>query len=220
MESLLALGDWPLAAACDALGITTRQAGELERNASVWTAPAAEAHSVYDGVLFDALDFAGRSPALRRRISEAVLVQSALFGLVGLGDRIPAYRCSADSQLPGLGRAATYWQPHLANSVPRLLEGHCVIDMRSGAYAGMWQPAPGASAVVVRVMQDRGGHRVAASHFNKATKGLLVADLCASRAQLDEPTAVARALAKRDWEVRLERRAGQVAVLEVLMRSS
>lgn len=69
-------------------------------------------------------------------------------------------------------------------------------------------------------MQDRGGQRVAVSHFNKATKGLLVADLCASRAELDGPAAVAKALAKRDWQVRLQHDAGRSAVLEVLMRSS
>ena len=55
----------------------------------------------YTGVLFDALDAPSLDADAREFARETVVVHSALFGLVGALDEIPAYRLSHDSRLPG-----------------------------------------------------------------------------------------------------------------------
>lgn len=166
----------PTPAVREAIGVTARQDEELARNARVLHAPVAPAHAVYDGVLFDSIGFDERTTAQRRRIVERTLVQSALFGVVGYGDHIPAYRCSASSTLPHLGRMASFWRARIGSAMEALLADHLVLDMRSSAYAALWTPVGDIAqhTVIVRVMQVHGGRRVAVSHLNKATKGRLV----------------------------------------------
>jgi cytoplasmic iron level regulating protein YaaA (DUF328/UPF0246 family) len=148
-------------------------------------APAAAAEKVYTGVLYQALDVATLPAPAHRYVKGTVLVFSALWGVVGLGDRIPAYK------LPAGAGTGTYWRRHL----PAELGKGLVIDLRSGAYASMWKP-PGAHAVI-RVLHERDGVRATVSHFNKATKGRLVRDLAISGARphtVDELVAVLRDL--------------------------
>ena len=200
------------------IGITGNQDAELLRNAQVLEAPVAAAHEVYDGVLFDALAFGTLPPAQQQCVLDAVLVQSALFGVVGLGDRIPAYRCSADSTLPRLGRMGTFWRSRLGSTMTGLIGDGVLVDMRSGAYASMWTPdaATAARTVVVRVMQERDGRRLAVSHFNKATKGRLVRALCSASDSPSNVREVAEAVGAAGYAVTLLETRGP-AVLEVLM---
>ncbi len=208
----------PTPAARAAIGVTATQDAELARNARLLEAPIAPAHAVYDGVLFDAIGFDACTPSQRQRIIERTLVQSALFGVVGFGDHIPAYRCSADSTLPRLGRMGTFWRARIGTAMDALLADHLVIDLRSGAYASMWSPHGDIRerTVVVTVLQDRGGRRVAVSHFNKATKGHLVRALGAATQAPTTPQAVADAAASAGFDVHLVADRGS-HVLEVLI---
>lgn len=201
-----------------AIGITARQDAELSRNVALLHAPTSPAHDIYTGVLFDALAFHTRTPSVRRRLAERVIVQSALFGVVGFDDAIPAYRLSAGSTLPNIGGMAAFWRAHLPDTMDALLAEHLVVDMRSGVYASMWQaPAEQAgNVVVIKVMQVRGGRRLAVSHANKATKGHLAAALCATEAQPRTPKALAGLLERRGFDVRLIGASGQPWTLEVL----
>ena len=148
-------------------------------------APAAAAEKVYTGVLYQALDVSTLPAEARRHLRRAVLVFSALWGVVGLGDRIPAYKLPA-----GAGTAA-YWRRHL----PARLGKGLVIDLRSGPYAAMWRPV--GEHAVIRVLHERDGVRRTVSHFNKATKGRIVRDLAISGVRprtVDELVAVLRDL--------------------------
>lgn len=186
-----------------AIGTTVNQDGELLRNAGIRDAPTAAAFAVYDGVLFDAIDLPSCSAATRQRLVERVLVQSALFGVVGFGDHIPAYRCSADSALPRIGRVGSFWRQRLDGAMAGLLADQLVIDMRSGPYAAMWTPSHDRSARVVgvKVMQMRDGRRLAVSHMNKATKGLLVRALCEPAREPASVDEVAHVLAVAGYAV-------------------
>ena len=82
--------------ALKALGLSAGQAGELERNAALESAPAAPAAEVYTGVLYERLRLPELPAAARRR----VLIASALWGVVAPDDRIPAYRLSISARLP------------------------------------------------------------------------------------------------------------------------
>ncbi|MEU4561970.1 peroxide stress protein YaaA [Actinoplanes sp. NPDC023936] len=164
------------------LGLSTGQRDEITRNAGLPTAPAAPAARVYTGVLYEALDPAGLGPESRAWLDSRAVVFSGLWGVVRLGDRIPAYRCSIGVTLPQVGGLTPYWKKALKPALDRL-DGP-VLDLRSGAYVAMW--APGAQSAQVRVLHERlvGGvaKRSVVSHFNKATKGRLVRALAEDRA--------------------------------------
>ena len=198
--------------------MTATQDAELARNAALPEAPVAPAHAVYDGVLFEAIALDACTSAQRQRIIDRTLVQSALFGVVGFGDHIPAYRCSADSTLPRIGRMGTFWRTRMATAMDALLAEHLIIDLRSGTYAAMWTPqgAPRSRTVIVKVMQERGGRRIAVSHFSKATKGQLVRALGSGVRELDTAPEVATAAASAGFHVTLLEDRG-THVLEVLI---
>lgn len=181
-------GDVPAGLA--ALGLSEHQRAELERNATLWTAPTAPALRRYTGVLYGALDAASLRPAQRARL----VVASAAFGLLAADDLIPAYRLSAASVLPGLGSLRSLWRPVLTPLLAGM-EG-LVVDLRSGGYAAL-APVPG--SVTVRVLSDDGSGRWrTVSHHNKSHKGRLARLLATA----------AREASDADGVVRIARRGG------------
>jgi cytoplasmic iron level regulating protein YaaA (DUF328/UPF0246 family) len=136
-------------------------------------------------------------------------VGSALFGLVGADDPVPAYRLSAGSVLPGRPGLRTFWRPALT-PVLDAVEG-LVVDLRSGSYAQL-APVPG--AVTVQVVSERpDGTRSVVSHFNKAHKGRLARLLATTTAEPADPGRLA-ALLRRSGR-RVERDGGTGLTLVV-----
>lgn len=180
-DALVRLCRGPAARARATLGISARQDEELERNRTLLTAHAAPASEVYSGVLYDALGIATLSARARKRAASDIAIASALFGLLRITDRIPAYRLSADTSLPAVGRLSAAWREPIAEAI-RTAAGHgVIIDLRSSAYVALG-PVPADLAertVVARVLQEKGGKRTIVSHHNKATKGRLVRGLLA-----------------------------------------
>ncbi|GAB3275381.1 peroxide stress protein YaaA [Parasphingorhabdus pacifica] len=165
------------------LGLSQRQAGEVERNAELCTSPTAPALERYTGVLYDALDVSTLSAAERKQADLRLAVASALFGVVRGTDRIPAYRLSGSTTLPGLGTLRAVWRPVLEPALTATDE--LVVDMRSGAYAAL---AKLPNAVSVRVLsEDATGKRKVVSHQNKSHKGKLARALAQAE---DEPVDV------------------------------
>jgi cytoplasmic iron level regulating protein YaaA (DUF328/UPF0246 family) len=206
------------------LGLSTGQRGELARNAELVDAPAGPAAEVYTGVLYEALDLPTLSPAARATVHDAVLIFSGLWGAVRLGDRIPAYRCAIDVSLPVLGALGPYWRRSMRTVLDRAAGDGPVVDLRSGAYAGMWAPTPPVAArtATVRVLHERTvdgvPHRSVVSHFNKATKGRLVRDLATAGVAPASVDDLVRAL--RDLEYTVEERparAGRPRQLDVVV---
>jgi cytoplasmic iron level regulating protein YaaA (DUF328/UPF0246 family) len=172
------------------LGLGPTQDDELRRNAALRTTPALPAAALYTGVLYDALGLATLDPAARRLANRSVLVFSGLWGVLKLTDRVPPYKCSIGSTLPGIGGLTGSWRSSLAEI---LHSTGLVLDLRSGAYAAMWQP-PTKRSVAVRVLQERDGRRTVVSHFNKATKGRIVRDLVSAGAAPRSPAGLEAAL--------------------------
>lgn len=184
------------------LGVGASLAHEVSRNTRLAHEPAAPAHSIYTGVLFDALGYAGMTAAQKRKADAAVVVVSGLWGAVGFADSIPAYRLSMSVGLPGLGRLASFWKPRLAEAVAAHAEGHLLVDCRSSSYASAWVPDP-ARTVAVNVFTERDGTRKVVSHFAKHTRGELARHLLVRRGKAPEtPAALARAAAEK-WTVEL-----------------
>jgi len=191
-----------------ALAVSPSKDAEIFATAALRTSGTLPALRRYTGVLYDALDLRSLGPAARGRADARILVASALFGLLGATDMIPAYRLSAASRIPGLPGIAAFWRPELS-AVLRNLDAP-VVDLRSGAYAA-FAPVPGAINVRVTTENAAGG-RTVVSHFSKATKGLLARALVNSRAEIGDLAAVLRVARKAGLRVE---RSGR-ATIEVL----
>lgn len=167
-----------------ALKLGPRQAAEVERNRRLRESPTMSAIDRYTGVLFDALDSPTLDDHARAYAARHVVVHSALFGLLGAGDRIPAYRLSHDSRLPGL-RLRRLWREPIAAEL-EAVEG-LVVDLRSEGYIELGPAPVRRDAVFVRVVSvDESGRRRALNHFNKRTKGLFTRALLEDRPELGD----------------------------------
>ena len=188
--------------AVDILGIPKTQLELVTLNAELFEAPTARADRIYTGVLYDALSPATLSPAAKRRATSRVMVTSSVFGLVGLADRIPAYRLSGDTTLPGIGGVQAHWRAHLGAGITEALGDGLLVDLRSGTYAAFWRPDEvAARTATVRVLHEHNGQRKVVSHFNKATKGRLVRALLESGANPRTPAKLADAFRDLGWTV-------------------
>jgi cytoplasmic iron level regulating protein YaaA (DUF328/UPF0246 family) len=187
------------ARALKALGLGKSQTSEIARNADLLAAPAAPAADIYTGVLYQYLDLHSLTGAQRRRAAERVLIQSALWGVVRLEDRIPAYRLSIGASLPRIGGLAAWWRPALTAALPG--DG-LVVDMRSGAYAAAWKPANG-TLLGVRVFVEQDGERSVVTHMAKATRGDVARILVADRGTSDDPAGVAGIVERAGLRVEL-----------------
>jgi cytoplasmic iron level regulating protein YaaA (DUF328/UPF0246 family) len=169
-------------AAMRALKLGPRLASEVERNRTLRSTPTMPAIDRYTGVLFDALDANTLSAAARSFAAETVVVHSALFGLVGGLDLIPAYRLSHDSRVPGVG-LRLHWRAALAGQLAG--RGGVIVDLRSEGYAGLGPVPVRDDSVFVRVVSvDADGRRRALNHFNKQAKGRFTRAFLESRPEI------------------------------------
>ncbi len=212
--------DDPVAAAA-ALDLGPTQRDLVERNAALPTAATARADRVYTGVLYDALDAASLDTAAKRRAGRRVVMVSALLGLVSPGDRVPAYRLSGQSVLPGLGPVAGVWRGALGPAVRDALGGGLLVDLRSSAYAAFWRPEPDLAPrnATVRVLQEQDGRRSVVSHANKATKGRIVRALLEQGADPRTPAALRGALRDLGWSVEQHDEGTRGTRLDVVVRA-
>ena len=185
------------------LGLGATQADLVTLDARLRTAATARADRVYSGVLYDALDVATLSAAAKRRAGSRLAVTSSLFGLVRPADRIPAYRLSGDTSLPGLGPVAGVWRDALGPAVTEATGRGLLVDLRSSTYAAFWRPpvdlAP--RVATVRVLHEVNGRRQVVSHFNKATKGRIVRAVLEDGGVPRTPGELADQLADLGWKV-------------------
>lgn len=152
-----------------ALKVGARQRDELERNTVVASSPLMPALDRFTGVLFDGLGAETLTAAEREFAGRTVAVHSALFGLVGALDPIPAYRLSHDSKLPGMSLKKTWAAPISAVLAQR--QG-LILDLRSEAYSALGPAPDRADSLYLRVVADDGtGRTRALNHFNKKGKG-------------------------------------------------
>jgi cytoplasmic iron level regulating protein YaaA (DUF328/UPF0246 family) len=155
--------------AAAALKLGPTQAREVERNKQLGTAPTLPALDRFDGVLYEGLDAATLPPASRAFAHDHVALASALFGLLGPDDPIPAYRLSPDSRLPRTALTALW-----SGAVSAVIAGHdgLILDLRSEAYVALGPSPDRRESWYLRVVSEgEDGRRRALNHFNKKGKG-------------------------------------------------
>lgn len=184
------------------LGVGASLAHEVSRNTRLAHEPAAPAHSIYSGVLYDALGYQSLTATQRRKADAAVVVVSGLWGAVQFSDRIPAYRLSMSVGLPGFGKLASFWKPRLTAALAPVAEGHLLVDCRSSTYAAAWAP-PAGQTVAVNVFQEVNGQRKVISHFAKHTRGELARHLLTRRGNAPATPAQLAKAAGEKWRVEL-----------------
>jgi cytoplasmic iron level regulating protein YaaA (DUF328/UPF0246 family) len=200
-----------LKGAAQVLKLGPKQSTEVLRNRVLNSSPTMPAIDRYDGVLFDALDASTLDQSARTFAREHLAIGSALFGLVGALDPIPAYRLSHDSRLPGLQLKKLWREPLSAVLAAR---AGLLIDLRSEGYAALGPIPDRPDARYVRVVSEGAdGRRQALNHFNKAGKGELARRLMT--AGIDHPDAESLLVWAASEGVRLE--TGRPGELELVV---
>jgi cytoplasmic iron level regulating protein YaaA (DUF328/UPF0246 family) len=186
------------------LGVGASLKDEVERNTRWRTEPAVPVSELYSGVLYDALGYASLPAGTKRRAGARLMVVSAAWGVLRMGDRVPPYRLSMGTALPGLGTLASVWREPLAAALNET--AGVLVDCRSSTYAAAWRPS-GEQArrwVAVSVVRERGGVRSVVSHNAKHTRGLVARHLLESGKDPGTPKALHKLVAGR-WNAELER---------------
>jgi cytoplasmic iron level regulating protein YaaA (DUF328/UPF0246 family) len=136
--------------------------------------------------VWDHLDLGSLSAPQRRRAAGAVMVVSALAGLVGPNDPLPDHRLKLSVALAPLGPLARYWREPLTAVLDEHLAGRLVVDLLPNEHAAAWTPDPARyDHRRVALVDDRGRP---GGHDAKAAKGLLARALL----QSDDPDHVLR----------------------------
>ena len=128
--------------------------------------PTAEAIEIYDGVLYQGLNWKDLSDADRKRANSRVLIISALFGLVRPKDQIFKYKLKIDNSL---------WRESIAQVAANLTD-ELIIDCRSSTYKGVWPVNP-ERTIEVRVFKITDGVRSVITHMSKKYRGELTRHL-------------------------------------------
>lgn len=222
IEILSSMSENSAAKARATLGLSIKQDFERLRNVALKTAFTGFAWQIYSGVLFDALNAKALSSAALKKLSTAVYVQSALFGLISLGDRIPAYRLSADTKLPKIGTLANVW----AKPCTEIFENQkgLIVDLRSSQYVSL-APIPKSisnQVVMPRILQKMpSGPPKIVSHHNKATKGRILRQVVTGAKIPTTADQLANVIAKlgADVEIVKPKKLGQSVTLNVIVKS-
>ncbi len=127
------------------------------------TSPAIE---IYDGVLYQGLNWKTLSAAEQKRANSKVLIVSAIFGLVKPLDQIFSYKEKIDNRL---------WRDSIAKVAAKYSD-ELIIDCRSSTYKGVWPINP-ANTVEVRIFQVVAGERKVITHMSKKYRGELTRHL-------------------------------------------
>ena len=154
--------------------LTDTRSQTTSKHDSSQTSPAIE---IYDGVLYQGLNWKTLTAAEEKRANSKVLIVSALFGLVRPLDKIFSYKEKIDNKL---------WREAVAQ-VSAKYSNELIIDCRSSTYKGIWTINP-QNTVEVRVFKVNGAERNVITHMSKKYRGELTGHLLK---QITDPTTAA-----------------------------
>ncbi len=204
------------------LGISKKQILEVEHNSQLTSALTSPAINIYSGVLFEAFDYLNLPKLAQNRANRSVVITSSLFGLLGLQDPIPHYRLSGNTSLPKFGSIAKSWVKPIDAAISKE-SPELIIDMRSGVYAKFWQAPQNLQlkTVTIKIMsrigKGKSAKKIAISHSNKLSKGLLTKDLVQLSKAPRNPEQLTSYLESLNWNCELSRAEGKPFMLEVFV---
>lgn len=171
-----------------AVGPLAERADSALRAVAAGRAPSRPAWQRFTGVVWEHLQPASLSPAMRRRL----VVPNAQLGLVRGDDPVPDFRLKFGVSLPGLGRLDRWWRPTLTAA----LHGTrgAIVDLLPAEHAAALDLGALRRGRVVRVRFVAADGRAAAGHAAKAVKGVL------ARTVLTDGLDAAARLRWQGWE--------------------
>lgn len=146
------------------------------------TSPAIE---IYDGVLYQGLNWKTLSAAEQKRANSKVLIISALFGLIKPLDQIFSYKEKIDNK---------FWRDSIAHVAAKYSD-ELIIDCRSSTYKGVWPINP-VNTVEVRIFQVVADERRIITHMSKKYRGELTRHLLTQPTEPITPADVQRMAAQ------------------------
>ena len=132
--------------------------------------------AVYEGVLYQALDWSSLSPAAKKRGETSLAIISAKYGVVRPSQRIESYKEKIDNKA-------------MAPQVAGLLDPiktDLIVDCRSSTYKTVWK-APAEITVEIKVSTVVDGVRTVITHMSKKTRGEITRWLLQSRSTPKTP---------------------------------
>ena len=218
LAELIRVCNGPAKSARQILGVSEKQQWEIERNQQLMQSAVAPAWQIYTGVLYDALSFETLTKSQQTKLEKMAFVQSALFGLIAIGNHMPAYRLSGDCNLPKRGALTKVWA--LACSEALASTNDFVVDLRSGIYQKLGPLPKDCDAVIPKIMQRMpAGPPKVVSHHNKATKGRIVRAIAQSPRTVNAVDSLAEVVSELGAEVEIQKseKLGQATVLQVVV---
>jgi len=157
----------------------------IQATANQITSQTSPAIEIYDGVLYQGLNWKTLSAAEQKRANSKVLIVSAVFGLVKPLDQIFSYKVKIDNKL---------WRDSIAQVAAKFSD-ELIIDCRSSTYKGVW-PINSANTIEVRVFQVVAGERKVITHMSKKYRGELTRHLLTQATDPITPADVQRMAAQ------------------------
>jgi hypothetical protein len=177
--------------------LTTPRERALAKHKSLDLNKCDIAAKVYSGVLYQSLDYAGLSPAAKKRADKSILIISAAFGALRLTDCIPYYKFKIEPKL---------WKASLETALSELDSG-LVVDMRSSTYATVWTPEP-RNTVGIRIFTKVNGQKKVITHMSKKYRGEVARYLVSQNSNPKNPQELFHLL-KREFSCSLVKPVGK-----------
>ncbi|MDX9796042.1 MAG: YaaA family protein [Arcobacteraceae bacterium] len=105
---------------------------------SLYTQPTMKAIQRYNGVAFDALEYASLPKQTQKYIDDNVILFSNLFGVLNASDLIPNYKYKQGAKLPEVV-VEKYYNENTSSFLDEHL-GEEILDLRAGFYEKFYQP--------------------------------------------------------------------------------
>ncbi len=125
-------------------------------NLKLRTAPTTPVIEREGGPLFQVLKSEPLKPKAKQRMRDDVLVVCPLFGLLGVRDMVPEYRCPIGAQIPEFGSVHAWWKERLPPLLERLCRGRRVFTFLPARLQALWD-APSSPKEVVGFAFERKG---------------------------------------------------------------
>ena len=140
--------------------LTATRTAVLKKHKEIDLSHCDFASNVYEGVLYQALDYTSLSAAAQTRANNSIIIISAAFGALRLTDVIPYYKFKIDPSV---------WKDPLAIALAGIKD-ELIIDCRSSTYSTVWTPDPH-NTVGIRVFKKVASQLKVITHMSKLTRG-------------------------------------------------
>lgn len=157
----------------------------IQWNQHILDAPTAPARDVYNGVMYQEINFTTLKAKERKLFDQNALILSGLFGLLRPTDTIPAYKMKIGANLGGaVGKLTHFWRRPVSEVLRHELRGKVVWDFLPDQHRRVWDGTGEVTArhqvkFVKRIIRSGVAEYKTISHHSKTLKGALIRHLLA-----------------------------------------